>query len=204
MDILDIILLAFALSMDAMAVGMTNGMTEPKMPLKKVLLVGAFFGVFQAVMPLTGYFLTKIVTGAFLGAFERASAWVSFMLLALIGGKMIFDCVKEMREKRRGDAEKSVTASELSVGKLALQAVATSVDALAIGVTLQMAELSVEGLFPPVGWSVVIIGAITFGLSVLAVYIGKLIGDKLADKAELVGGIVLVAIGVKLLFEGIL
>lgn len=85
-----------------------------------------------------------------------------------------------------------------------MQAVATSVDALAIGVTLQMAAISPAGLFPPVGWSVLIIGAVTFSLSVLAVYIGKLIGDRLADKAQLIGGIVLVGIGIKLLLEGIL
>ena len=108
-----------------------------------------------------------------------------------------------MRSKKRGEAPEPLS-SELSSGRLALQAVATSIDALAIGVTLQMAELSVEGLFPPVGWAVFIIGAVTFALVVPAVYIGKLIGDKLADRAELIGGIVLVGIGVKLLLEGIL
>lgn len=203
MDIFDILLLAAALSMDAMAVGMTNGMTDPKMPFKRTLLIAAFFGVFQAAMPLVGYFLTKIVTGVFLDAFRRASAWISFALLVFIGGKMIFDCVREMKAKKRG-AEEKAPALELSVGRLAVQAVATSVDALAIGVTLQMAELSAEGLFPPVGWSVCIIGAVTFALSVLAVQIGRLIGDKLADKAELAGGIVLVVIGIKLLLEGVL
>ena len=180
MDIFDILLLAVAVSMDATAVGMTDGMADPKMPIKKVLLIAAFFGLFQAAMPLVGYFVTK-----------------------LVAGKMIFDCVREMRSKKRGEAPEPLS-SELSAGRLALQAVATSIDALAIGVTLQMAELSVEGLFPPVGWAVFIIGAVTFALVVPAVYIGKLIGDKLADRAELIGGIVLVGIGVKLLLEGIL
>ena len=203
MDILDILLLAVALSMDAAAVGMTHGMTDPKMPLKRVLAIGGFFGAFQAVMPLIGYALTGLIAGAFLDVFEAASSWVSFILLALIGGKMIFDCIKEMRAKERGE-EAELPASEFSVGKLALQAVATSIDALAIGVTLQMASISPEGLFPPVGWSALIIGAVTFSFSILAVYIGKLIGDKLADKAELIGGIVLVGIGVKLLIEGLL
>lgn len=202
MDILDILLLAVALSMDAAAVGMTHGMTDPKMPLKRVLAIGGFFGAFQAVMPLIGYALTGLIAGAFLDVFEAASSWVSFVLLALLGGKMIFDCIKERRVKARGEEE--LPASEFSVGKLALQAVATSIDALAIGVTLQMASISPEGLFPPVGWSVLIIGAVTFSFSILAVYIGKLIGDKLADKAELIGGIVLVGIGVKLLIEGLL
>lgn len=203
MDIFDILLLAVAVSMDATAVGMTDGMADPKMPLKRVLLIAAFFGLFQAAMPLVGYFVTKLVAGAFLSSFQKASSWVSFVLLALLGGKKIFDCVREMRSKKRGEAPEPLS-SELSAGRLALQAVATSIDALAIGVTLQMAELSVEGLFPPVGWAVFIIGAVTFALVVPAVYIGKLIGDKLADRAELIGGIVLVGIGVKLLLEGIL
>ena len=203
MDIFDILLLAVAVSMDATAVGMTDGMADPKMPIKKALLIAAFFGLFQAAMPLVGYFVTKLVAGAFLSSFQKASSWVSFVLLALLGGKMIFYCVREMRSKKRGEAPEPLSA-ELSVGRLALQAVATSIDALAIGVTLQMAELSVEGLFPPVGWAVFIIGAVTFALVVPAVYIGKLIGDKLADRAELIGGIVLVGIGVKLLLEGIL
>ena len=186
MDIFDILLLAVAVSMDATAVGMTDGMADPKMPIKKALLIAAFFGLFQAAMPLVGYFVTKLVAGAFLSSFQKASSWVSFVLLALLGGKMIFDCVREMRSKKRGEAPEPLSSE------------------LAIGVTLQMAELSVEGLFPPVGWAVFIIGAVTFALVVPAVYIGKLIGDKLADRAELIGGIVLVGIGVKLLLEGIL
>ena len=84
MDILDILLL------DAAAVGMTHGMTDPKMPLKRVLAIGGFFGAFQAVMPLIGYALTGLIAGAFLDVFEAASSWVSFILLALIGGKMLF------------------------------------------------------------------------------------------------------------------
>lgn len=92
-------------------------------------------------MPLIGYALTGLIAGAFLDVFEAASSWVSFILLALIGGKMIFDCIKEMRAKaRRGRGR--APRSEFSVGKLALQAVATSIDALAIGVTLQMASIS--------------------------------------------------------------
>ena len=194
MDIFDILFLAVALAMDAAAVGMTDGMADAKMPVKRVLTIGAFFGVFQALMPLGGYFLTKLF----------ASSWVSFILLTLLGGKMIFDCVREIRAKNRGEIAAAENLAELSIGKLTLQAIATSIDAFAIGVTLQMAQLSAEGLFPPLGWSIFIIGVITFSLSVLAVYIGKLIGDKLADKAELVGGIVLVGIGIKLLIEGLL
>ncbi len=205
MDIFDILLLAVALSMDAAAVGMTDGMSNPGMPVKRTLLIGAFFGVFQALMPLGGYFLTKLVADSFLDGFEKASSCVSFLLLTLLGGKMIFDCVREMRAKSRGCCPAGETLSaELPVGKLTLQAIATSIDAFAIGVTFQLAEHSAEGLFPPVGWAVFIIGVVTFGLSVGAVRIGRIIGDKLADKAELAGGAVLVLIGIKLLVEGLL
>lgn len=202
MGVFDILVLAAALSMDAVAVSMTDGMSEPSMPLKKSLSIGGFFGVFQALMPLIGYFVTGLVASAFLGVFERASAWVSFALLAFLGGKMIVDGVRELREAKEGGAPEE--GKTLSVGRLAAQAVATSVDALAVGVTLQMAAISPAGLFPPVGWSVLIIGAVTFALCVPAVYLGKLIGNRLADKAQLIGGVVLVGIGLKILLEGIL
>ena len=202
MGVFDILVLAAALSMDAVAVSMTDGMSEPSMPLKKALSIGGFFGVFQALMPLIGYFVTGLVASAFLGVFKRASAWVSFALLAFLGGKMIADGVRELRAAKEGDAPEETKT--LSVGRLAAQAVATSVDALAVGVTLQMAAISPAGLFPPVGWSVLIIGAVTFALCVPAVYLGKLIGNRLADKAQLIGGVVLVGIGLKILLEGIL
>lgn len=208
MQLFDVLMLSVALSMDAAAVGMTDGMSDPKMPVKRVLLTGGFFGAFQALMPLIGYFLTGLAAGAFLDVFRKASAWISFLLLGFLGGKMIFDGVKEIREHANsaGNGAENVLseAGKLSVGKLFLQAIATSIDALAIGVTMQMAAISPEGLFPPVGISALVIGAVTFLIGVASVYIGKLIGNKLADKAELIGGIVLAAIGVKLLLEGLL
>lgn len=202
MGIFDILLLAAALSMDAAAVSMTDGMAEPKMPLKKALAIGGFFRRIPGADAAYRVFSDGACRLRLSRRVRAASAWVSFILLAFLGGKMIFDCVREMRAAGKEGAEWEAKA--LSAGRLAMQAVATSVDALAIGVTLQMAAISPAGLFPPVGWSVLIIGAVTFSLSVLAVYIGKLIGDRLADKAQLIGGIVLVGIGIKLLLEGIL
>lgn len=201
MNTIDVLLVAVALSMDAMAVGMTDGMSEPKMPVKRVLLIAAFFGIFQAGMPLIGYFLTKMVADNFLDAFSGISSKIAFFLLSGIGAKMIFDGVREMRAKKQGMGESD--RGRLSLGRIAIQAVATSVDALAVGITFKMAQMSPEGLFPPVGGTILIVGGITFALSVLAVYIGKFIGDVLADKAELIGGIVLIGIGVKLLLEGV-
>ncbi len=203
----EIALLSVALAMDACAVAMTNGMTDAKMPFKRALLIGFLFGLFQMAMPIIGYFIAGVVANAFMATFEKISAWVSFALLAFLGGKMIIECACEMRKK--GAEEKTEGAcpcsnEKLTAGKLLMQAVATSIDALAVGVTLQMAAISETGLALGVWGATGTIGIVTMGLSLGAVYIGKLIGDKLADKAGLFGGIVLVGIGVKLLLEGIL
>lgn len=203
MNIFDILLLGVALSMDAVAVSMTNGMTDSKMSGKKALLPALLFGVFQALMPLIGYYITDFVSSSetFRSTFEKASKSVAFVLLAFIGGKMILDSVKERRAARKArEAGESAKTEDkrLSFGEMIVQAFATSVDAFAVGISLKMAALS-EGLTPAIGWSVMIIGCITFLLSVAATKIGRLIGNKLADKAEIFGGAVLIVIGLKIL-----
>ena len=216
MSIAEIVILGLALSMDACAVGMTDGMTHPKMRIYRVALIAFLFGFFQFLMPLLGYYITGLLADAFLSTFEKISAWVSFILLAFLGGKMIFDAVCEWREAKREKEETdgactSLTAEacphclrkELSFGQLILQAIATSIDALAVGVTLQMAALS-SGLALGAWGATGMIGVITLGLVFGAVYLGKAIGNKLADKAEFIGGLVLVSIGVKILLEGLL
>lgn len=207
MGFFEVLFTGVALSMDACAVGMTNGMTDPKMPLKRILIIGVFFGFFQFLMPLIGYFITGVMEDAFQKTFEKISSWISFVLLAFLGGKMIWECVRDCVCKKKaseGGAKDEETdcvcaAQKLSVWKLLTQAVATSIDALAIGVVLQL-----EGLVMGVWWSTLLIGVTTFALVLAAVYIGKFVGDKLADKAGLFGGIVLVAIGLKILIEGLL
>ena len=196
MNFFDVLLLAVALSMDAAAVSMTNGMTV-KSDAKTTLFTSFLFGLFQAVMPLIGYYITEAVSGAFREAFEKTSAWVAFLLLAFIGGKMIFDSLKERKENAaaNGAAHEEKT---LAFGEMITQAFATSIDALAVGISLKMAAMG-EGLFPAIGWSVAVIGVVTFLLSFLSVRLGKLIGNKLTDKAEILGGIVLVLIGLKIL-----
>ena len=202
MGFFEILFTGVALSMDACAVGMTNGMCNTKMPLKRVLLIALFFGFFQFLMPLIGYFVTGIVANAFLETFEKISAWISFGLLAFLGGKMILDFVQSLREKDE-PMVCAVDEQDLPIGKLCMQAIATSIDALAIGVTLQMSAIS-KGLALGAFGATAVIGVTTFVLSTVAVYIGKAVGNKLADKANLLGGVVLVAIGAKLLIEGLL
>ncbi len=212
MTIWAILLTSVALAMDACTVAMTNGMTDVKMPMKKALLVGVLFGVFQMAMPLVGYYITGLVADAFMEVFEKISAWISFILLAFLGGKMLWESVKEMRERRRRqnpDLCETTGAcpcskEKLTMGKLLMQAVATSIDALAIGVVLQAAAISSEGLALGVWGATGTIGLITFALSFGAVYVGKVLGDKLADKAGFLGGLVLLGIGIKLLLEGLL
>lgn len=204
----EVLLLGVALSMDAAAVGMSSGMCQKKYGLGKALLTGGFFGGFQALMPLVGYFLAGLITSAFLSAFEYVSSILSFVLLAFLGGRMIFGAVKEWiaakKEKDGGQVSGEhcpVQEETLTVSKLLVQAVATSIDAFAVGVALQMEAVSGNfpfGIFP----SVAVIGCTTLFLTVAAVYIGKLLGNKLADKASFFGGVVLVAIGIKLLIEG--
>lgn len=218
MGVWEIVLLGLALSMDACAVAMTNGMTDSKMPVKRVFLIGVFFGFFQFLMPVIGYFITGIVANAFLDAFEKISAWISFALLAFLGGKMLYEGVRELIQSKKEQTNgcencKTVGAGTdllaeepkiLGLGKLFMQAIATSIDALAVGVTLQMAAISEAGLVLGVWGATGMIGVITLSLSVGAVYIGKAVGNKLADKAEIFGGSVLLLIGLKILIESFL
>lgn len=206
MGIFELILVAVALSMDAFAVGMTNGMTDSKMKIGKVLLIAAFYGGFQFIMPIIGYF----ASGVFSSLIEKVAPWVSFVLLVFIGGKMVYDGIKEVLQRRK-EREENTHAQEKTetVGKpldmktLAAQALATSIDALAVGVSFL--ALATDGtLCLNVWWDSLIIGGITFSLSVLAVYLGKAIGNKLAEKAEIAGGAVLIIIGIKILIEGLL
>ncbi len=205
MGIFETLILSCSLAMDASAVSMTNGMTDCKMPVKRALLIGAFFGFFQFLMPVIGYFLTDLVAGAFQATFEKIAAWVSFGLLLFLGGKMILDCVLEWRKSKKCEdvdeakLAEGKTCERLPIAKLFTQAIATSIDALAVGVTLCMKAVSGE-LPLGVWWSTGMIGVVTFALSVGAVYIGKAIGDKLAGKATLFGGVVLVILAVKMLF----
>ena len=95
MSVFEIILIGVALAMDACAVAMTDGMTESKMPFWKVFRIGVFFGFFQFAMPVIGYFITGIIADAFMETFQSISAWISFGLLAFLGGKMLFECISE-------------------------------------------------------------------------------------------------------------
>ena len=190
MSIFDIVLLGAALSMDAAAVGMANGMAEPRMSRQKTFLIALFFGFFQGGMPLLGYFGSSV----FSSLVGRIAPYLSFMLLLFLGGKMLIDAASEEEERFL------VRRERLRLPALTAQAVATSVDALAVGVSF-MAQEAAGSLPLGVPFCALIIAATTFLLSLAAVQVGKLAGDKLSGGAQKIGGLVLVLIGIKLLFE---
>ena len=213
------LLLGVGLAMDAFSVSMANGLNEPTMKQGKMWGIAGLFGVFQGLMPLIGYYITGIIADAFVETFEKISAWISFALLAFLGGKMLLESIRETVASKQENAEQTCQrqgacpcssenklkkdCSDLSFGSLVLQAIATSIDALAVGVTLQMAKM--QGHLALGAWGASgLIALITLGLALFAVYLGKLIGNKLADKAGIFGGIVLLGIGVKILIEGLL
>lgn len=184
MGLWELFLIAVGLSMDAFAVSVCKGLSVGKMKLKHALICGAWFGIFQALMPLIGYFL-----GSTFGRYiERFDHWIAFALLVLIGGNMI-------REALFG-GEEDVDASFSPKAMFPL-AIATSIDALAVGVTFALLDVMIV---PAVSF----IGAVTFVLSALGVKVGNVFGTRYKKPAEIIGGAVLILMGVKILAEHLL
>lgn len=182
MSISELLLIAVGLSMDAFAVSICKGLATKKVSVKHMLIVGLWFGGFQALMPLIGYFLGS----TFEEYITRFDHWVAFVLLALIGGNMI-------REALSGEEEKA--NDSLGVREMLTLAVATSIDALAVGVTF--------ALLPGVNIAAAVsfIGVITFVISAAGIKVGNAFGTKCKSKAELAGGVILILIGLKILLE---
>jgi len=182
MTFIELFIIAVALSMDAFAVAVCAGLAMPKVSVKKALVIGLYFGVFQAVMPLIGYFAAT----TFAARFIEFGHWIAFVLLCFLGGKMIYGSFKNSDDPC---GEPSIKPSVM----LPL-AIATSIDALAVGVSFAFLSVSIVP-------AVLFIGVTTLILSIIGVKIGNLFGAKYKSKAELVGGIVLVLIGVRILLE---
>lgn len=180
MNILEIFIIAVGLSMDAFAVSICKGLSVQMLKPKHMLLVGVYFGGFQAIMPLLGYLLGK----QFEWLITSVDHWIAFGLLVLIGANMI---------KESFDKSDEVNDS-FSVKSMLLLAVATSIDALAVGVTFAFLDVQIVP-------AIAIIGTTTFVLSVIGIKVGNVFGAKFKSKAELAGGIVLVLMGIKILLE---
>lgn len=192
MGFAELLLLAVGLSMDAFAVSVGNGLSMKKSDPKAALAIAASFGLFQALMPTVGYFLGS----AFETVISRFDHYIALIFLGFIGGKMIFDGIRELREKKKSaGAPEEEKPFKLSFGALMIQSVATSIDALIVGVSF--------AALPNVNiWiAVTLIGIITFSISLVGVFSGKKFGQLLGSRAEIFGGLILVGIGVKVFVE---
>lgn len=183
MGLLELFMVAVGLSMDAFAVSVCKGLSLGKIKWKHMCIAGLWFGGFQALMPAIGYFFGSFFTKAI----EICSHWVAFILLILIGGNMIKEAL--------GKDEEEMDAS-MTVKSMLILAIATSIDALAVGVSFAFMQVQIV-------WAVSFIGVVTFALSAVGVKVGSIFGMKYKSKAEFFGGAVLIIIGLKILLEGL-
>ena len=191
MNVFDIILLGIGLSMDAFAVSVCKGLAMKKVNKKQCFIIALFFGGFQALMPSIGWALGT----TFAQKIERYSGWIAFILLLYIGGKMVLDAIKEWKETDEVDEYDP----PLDIKELFVMAVATSIDALAVGVSFSlMPEFNVISKLIS---SVTMIGCTTFIISAAGVFIGNIFGSRYKAKATLAGGFILVFLGIKILLE---
>lgn len=184
MSLITIVLIAIALAMDAFAVSLSTGVTMCKMHLRNALRMAAFFGAFQAIMPIAGWSVGRFAAELI----KSYDHWVAFALLTILGGKMVYEAIwgKDGNEEEKKDPH--------NVYILLTLAFATSIDAAAVGISLSFLRVAI--IQPSI-----IIGIITFFISLLGVYIGCKAGDIFGSKIEVLGGLVLVGIGAKILVQ---
>ena len=185
MTFIEILLIGIGLSMDAFAVALSKGLSMRKLNIQAGMLIAVFFGFFQAFMPFIGW----LVCRNFEKYITRVDHWIVFVLLGFIGIKMIVDAVKEARKE-----EKEEKDDQIRIGELFLLAIATSIDALAVGISFAFLSINI--------WSsITIIGITTLILSFIGVLIGCKFGARFQTKAQIAGGIILILVGVKILLE---
>ena len=185
MSTVEILLIGIGLSMDAFAVAICKGLGMRRINYRHTFIIALFFGGFQALMPFLGWLLGS----RFAQYITRYDHWIAFVLLLFIGGKMVWDTLHE-----DGKEEEEFAKERLDLKELLLMAVATSIDALAVGVTFAFLDVDIVS-------AVIFIGVITFIFSAVGVKIGSIFGAKYKSKSEFLGGLVLICIGVKILLE---
>lgn len=183
MHILEIILIGVGLSMDAFTVSISKGLSIKEGRVKAMLTAGAWFGGFQFLMPIVGYFAGRTAAKAI----DQWDHWIAFVLLLLIGGNMIREALKDDPES---------TSASMNPGEMALLAVATSIDALAVGVTFAFTDTHIFQ-------AACLIGVTTFLLSAAGIRLGRLVGSRFEQNAEIAGGVVLILVGLKTLLSGL-
>lgn len=184
---LNSILFGIGLAMDAFSVSMANGLNDPKMKINRMCLIAGTFAVFQIGMPLLGWFFVHTIENLF-SAFQKFIPWIALLLLLYIGGKMLIEGIKNKDEDEK---------PALTFGALIVQGIATSIDALSVGFTISSYDVLsavVESL---------IIGVVTFGICMAGLVIGKKFGTKLKNKAAILGGCILIAIGLEIFIKGV-
>lgn len=181
MDLLAVILVGIALAMDAFAVSLCKGLAIGKVRAKAMIIIGVWFGFFQFLMPVIGFYVGR----SFYDLISEFDHWIAFLLLAIIGANMIREALSSEEEDNDPDIGFKI---------MLLLAIATSIDALAVGISLAM-----EG--GNIWYEASVIGILTFAISAVGVKIGSLFGNRFGNKAELLGGVILIIIGVKILLE---
>lgn len=182
------VLFGIGLAMDAFSVSLANGLNEPQMKRSRIMLIAGTFAAFQILMPLLGWFCVHTIAELF-GAFQKFIPWIALILLLYIGGKMLIEGIRNKGEENEKTA--------VGTGALIVQGIATSIDALSVGFTIasyDAAHAVTESL---------IIGIVTFAICVAGVLIGKKAGTKLAGKASILGGVILIAIGIEIWITGL-
>jgi len=181
MGLIELTILSIGLAMDAFAVAVCKGLSMQKMSWKKGIIIGIYFGIFQALMPFIGYLLGV----NFQEKIQSVDHWIAFILLGIIGLNML----KEAISKESENSNDSIKFKEMLI-----LAIATSIDALAVGITFAFLKVDIY-------LAIILIGIITFGISVAGVKIGNIFGDKYEKKAEFAGGLILLLLGAKILLE---
>jgi putative Mn2+ efflux pump MntP len=183
------ILLGIGLAMDAFSVSLANGLNEPCMRKRKLFTIAGVFAFFQFLMPLVGWSCVHTMAQLF-AKFEKMIPWIALVLLCFIGGKMLVEGIKKKDED-------VCSCEPIAIAALTVQGIATSIDALSVGFTISEYGLA-QALV-----ACLLIGAVTFGICLGGVLLGRKVGTKLSNKASILGGVILIAIGIEIFLTGI-
>lgn len=197
--ILNSALLGVGLAMDAFSVSLANGLNEPKMKFGRMMAIAGTFAVFQGVMPMTGWVCIHTIAQKF-QAFQKFIPWIALILLAYIGGKMLKEGIEARKSEKAGESVESEasTGEKLGFAALMVQGVATSIDALSVGFTIADYQLGMAIA------CALIIAALTLVICLLGLKLGKTFGTRLAGKASILGGVILIGIGVEIFVSGMI
>ncbi len=192
--ILNSLLLGVGLAMDAFSVSIANGLEEPSMKKARVCGIAGIYALFQFAMPLAGWFFVHSVAELF-KAFQPFIPWIALILLAFIGGKMVFEGFSKKTPGDKEEENKNAEPKKLTLTVLLVQGIATSIDALSVGFT------TAGYSFLSALLSSLIIGVVTFSICVAGLVFGKRLGEKFSDKATIIGGFILIAIGLEIFIK---